>query len=181
MTRKTTAYARRKARPCASYADSLGGLRLISELRPFDQAEVNTLTLAPQMAYQAISTGKAQPGDFDTLAAVVNVTLVRAERIELVGYGQPDDTPEELAEQQATGREMVALAKEAQDALMHMRQRFLRTGRWGVDAAARETLPAVLDLHHQILQLSLPKQMKAALLEVLDRCKKGQVHRTQDA
>jgi hypothetical protein len=135
--------------------------------------------LPPQVAYEAISTGRAQPGDFDTLAAVVNVTLIRAERIERVGYGRPDATPEELAEEQATGAAAVALCKEAQDALMHMRERHSRTGRWGVDAQARETIPAAIDLHHQILQGSSPRQMRDALLEVLHRCESGQVHRIE--
>lgn len=181
MTRKTTAFARKRARPChgKGYTDTLGGMRLLRELEPFTPEEIASLTLAPQMSYEAIIKGHGQRGDFDTLAAVVNVALVRSERIERLGYGRPDATAEELADEQATGRAAVELCKEAQDALMHMRQRNARMGRWGVDAQARETIPAVLDLHHQLLQGSTPKQMKEALLEVLRRCQNGQVHRIE--
>ncbi len=99
--RKTSTYARKRAHSNNhgySYSDTLGSMRLLRELEPFTASELSSLTLPPRMAYQAISTGQARPGDFDTLAAVVNVTLIRAERIELVGYGRPDATPEELAE-----------------------------------------------------------------------------------
>jgi hypothetical protein len=125
--RKTSTYARKRAHSNHhgySYSDTLGSMRLLRELERFTPAQLNSLTLPPSMAYQAISTGQARPGDFDTLAEVVNVTLIRAERIELVGYGRPDATPEELAEERATGAKAVALCCEAQDALMHMRQRF---------------------------------------------------------
>lgn len=179
--RKTSAYARRRSHPRrrAGYVDAMGSLRLLRELEPFTADEIATLTLPPQLAYEAISTGRSQPGDFDTLAAVVNVSLMRAERLEQFGYGRPDATPDELEEELATGRQAVALCLEAQDVLMHMGERHRRTGRWGVDAQARETIPAVLDLHHQLLLGSTPKQMKEALLEVLRRCRSGQVHRVE--
>lgn len=181
--RKSSAYARQRARRCKepgySYGDTLGSMRLLRELEPFSAREIADLTLPPQMAFEAISTGRGHQDDFDTMAAVVNVSLIRAERIELVGYGRANATAEELAEEQAIGRQAVELCKEAQNALMHMRARHMRTGRWGVDAQARETLPAVLDLHHQLLQGSTPKQMRDALMEVLRRCKRGQVHRIE--
>jgi hypothetical protein len=180
--RKTSTYARKRAHSNHhgySYSDTLGSMRLLRELERFTPAQLNSLTLPPRMAYHAISTGQARPGDFDTLAEVVNVTLIRAERIELVGYGRPDATPEELAEERATGAKAVALCCEAQDALMHMRQRFERCGRWGVDAQARGCIPAALDLHEQILTGSTRRQMKLALLEVLKRCRHGQVCRIE--
>lgn len=174
--RSTNTHGRKRR---TGYADTLGGMRVLSESMPFSAAEVADLTLPPAMAYQAISTGQSCPGDWDTLAAVVNVSLIRAERIALVGYGRPGTPPDELAEQQAAGRQAVALCKEAQEALMHMRERFRRLGRWGVDAQARESIPAVIDFHEQLLQLSTPGQMRAALLEVLHRCHTGQVHRIE--
>lgn len=146
------------ARQRRTYADELGGMRLIRDLEPFTEEEVSALTLPPAMAYQAISTGHGQTDDFDTLAAVVNVALVRCESI---------------------GQEGVELCEQAQEALMHMRARHTRTGRWGVDAQARETIPAVLDLHEQLLRLSCPKHMREALHEVLRRCERGQVHRVE--
>jgi hypothetical protein len=139
-----------------SYADELGGMRLIRDLEPFTAQEVAALTLPPAMAYEAITKGLGQEDDFDTLAAVINVSMVRCETI---------------------GQQGVELCQQAQESLMHMRARHTRTGRWGVDAAARENIPAALDLHEQLLQLSGPRQMREALQEVLRRCESGLVHR----
>lgn len=166
--KKTTTYARKRglhrlpgsAVPQAVESMKGSGLSLLTEIRPFDVQEQERLTLPPRMAYEAIRSGRAQEGDFDTLAAVVNVALVRCESI---------------------GQEGVELCKEAQESLMHMRERHRRTGRWGVDAQAMANIPAALDLHEQLLELSNPHEMKKAMLEVLRRCKSGQVHRVAAA
>jgi hypothetical protein len=148
--KKTSAYARKRRR-----IDPLGGLRVISELKPFDDSEVLQLSLPPREAFEAMRSGRGNDGDFDTLAAVVNVSLVRCEAI---------------------GQNGVELCKEAQEALMHMKARRIEMGRWGLDYQAMQTLPAVIDLHEQLLELSTPRQMMDAMKEVLRRMNAGDVH-----
>lgn len=147
--RKTSSYARKRR-----HIDPTGGLRVISELKPFDDTEVLELALPPRVAYQSIKDGRGSDGDFDTLAVVVNVSLIRCEAI---------------------GQDGVELCKEAQDALMHMKARRLSTKRWGLDYQAMQSLPAVIDLHEQLLELSTPRQMMEAMREVMRRMNAGQV------
>lgn len=148
--KKTTTYARKRRQ-----ADPMGGLRLIGELRPFDQAEQTALALPPRVAFEAMRDGKATDGDFDTLAAVVSVAMVRCEEI---------------------GREGVELCQEAQGCLMDAKVRHERTGRWGFDYRALQAIPAAIEIHEQLLALSTPRQMMDAMREVVKRMNAGQVH-----
>lgn len=177
------AQRRQKHKPAAraSYVDELAALRLINSLQPFTEQEITALSLPPSAALVAISTGKGQEEDFDTLAAVANVAMVRSEEIAENGiriHGK-HTTAEELEQTKQAGREGIALANEAHAALMAMRARYMRVGRWGVDAQARETIPPLLEWHETILRHSTPAEMKDALYEVLDRCKRGIVHRIE--
>lgn len=147
--RKTSAYARKRHR-----VDPTGGLRSISALRPFDQSELLQLSLPPRVAFESLKTGRGSQGDFDTLAVVVNVSMVRCESI---------------------GSEGVELCKEAQDALMVIAARHEATKRWGMDYQALQTIPAVIDLHEQLLELSTPRQMMDAMREVMKRMQAGEV------
>lgn len=147
--KKTSAYARKRR-----HIDPTGGLRLISELRPFDDSELLSLSLPPRVAFESIKSGRGTQGDFDTLAVVVNVSLVRCESI---------------------GAEGVELCKEGQDALMEAQARFQSTKRWGFDYKGLQCIPAVIDLHEQLLELSTPRQMMAAMREVMRRMNAGQV------
>lgn len=148
--KKTSAYARKRR-----HVDPLGGLRLINELKPFDQTEQLSLALPPRVAFEAIRDGRGVEGDFDTLAAVVNVAMVCCEQI---------------------GQEGVELCREAQEALMVVKARHQTTGRWGFDYRALQAIPPAVELHEQLLELSTPKQMMDAMREVVRRMNAGLVH-----
>jgi len=141
--RKTSAYARKKRR-----IDPMGGLRLISELKPFDQAERTNLSLPVRMAYEAVKSGRGDENDMDTLAAIVNVSLIRCEQ------EYPD---------------YIDVCKEAQQAVMHIKDRYLKSGKLGMSGQDMQDLLPVLDLHEQLIELSTPKQMMDAMKEVLKR------------
>ena len=68
---------------------------------------------------------------------------------------------------------------DAQDALMRIKARHLRTGRLGLDYQAMADLLPIIDLHEQLIDLSAPVQMKAALLEVMARIERGQFFTTK--
>lgn len=153
--KKTTAYARKRRQ-----VDPMGGLRLIRELQPFDAEEQLTLALPPRLAFESIRDGKASHPDFDTLAGVVDVAMVRCEEI---------------------GQEGVDLCKDAQACLLETKARYERTGRWGFDYRALQAIPPAIDLHEQLLELSTPKQMMDAMREVVRRMNSGQVHEVTHA
>lgn len=155
MAKKTTAYARKRRR-----IDQMGGLRLISELRPFDATEQLALALPPRVAFESLRDGRGSDGDFDTVAAVVNVALVRCEEI---------------------GQEGVELCQNAQVCLLEAKARHERTGRWGFDYQGLQCIPAAIDLHEQLLELSTPKQMMNAMREVVKRMNAGHVHEVAHA
>lgn len=174
---------RQKHKPAtrSSYVDELAALRLINSLQPFTEQEITALSLPPSAAFAAISTGKGQEEDFHTLAAVANVAMVRSEEIAEKGIriNGKHTTAEELEQTRQAGREGIALANDAQAALIAMHARYMRVGRLGVDAQARETIPLLLDWHETMLRYSAPAEMRNALHEVLDRCKRGIVHRIE--
>lgn len=154
--RKTSVYARKRRAPI----DPMVAMRLLRELQPFDDAERMALALPPRVSFQTIRDGKGADGDFDTLAAVVNVAMVRCEEI---------------------GQTGVELCQEAQACLMDMKVRQARTGRWGFDYRALQAIPPAIDLHEQLLELSTPKQMMEAMREVVKRMNAGQVHEVAHA
>lgn len=156
MTRKISAYAR-KRRQCA--ADPSAIYRVMSRIQPFTAAELLELKTPYRVAFESLRTGRGGELDFHTIAAVTNVVLVMGERI---------------------GPECVEVAKLAQDALMHMLDRALRLGRWGVDALALQNIPPALDLHDQLLELCTPLQMQQAMQAVLERMRAGQTLAPED-
>ena len=103
---------------------------------------------------QELRSGRGDAGDFDTLAVVVNICLIRAEQI---------------------APELVTRVIDAQDALMRIKERGQRTGRLGLDYQAMADLLPIIDLHEQLIDLSAPVQMRDALLEVMTRMNRGQV------
>ena len=153
MTRKTTAYGRKKARQQATPADPMAIYRTMGKIQPFTADELTALKSPPRVAFESLRRGQGIEGDFHTLAAVANNTLVCAESI-------PPDC--------------VEVAKLAQDALMRILDRQIRLGKWGLDSQALQDLPPVLDLHEQLLELYTPLQMQQAMAETIRRMKAGQ-------
>jgi hypothetical protein len=132
-------------------------LRVISEHIPFDQREITQLAVPPRMAIEAIRYGKGTETDFDTLACIVNVCMVRTEQI--------------------GGDKTAALdvCYGAMEALMKMKERAQRLGKIGFGAGEMDALVPALDLHEQLIELSTPKQMADALRQVLSRIEAGHV------
>lgn len=134
--------------------------RLMSKVQPFTPAEQATLSIPPRIAYEAMRTGRGGKDDFDTLAAVINVAMVCSEPI---------------------SQELVDLCQQAQNQLLLIRDRFRRTGKWGLDHQDMRALPPVLDLHEQYLQHCTPMEMANAMREVLRRCKTGDVLKPKES
>lgn len=147
MSRKTTVYARKRAHT-ARRADPHSVYRVLNRTEPLREEECAQLLVPVRLSFEKMRSGTGTEHDFDTLAATVNLCMVVAETVN-------DD--------------MLHFTQQAQDALMEMHARHKRTGRWGLDHASLETLPAVIDVYQQLLEPCAPAQLKRAWIEVVDR------------
>ena len=112
------------------------------------------LCLPVRMAYEALRTGTATEGNIDTLAVAINASLMRAEKISSA---------------------LVVRVIEAQEAVLRIKARQQRTGRFGLDAQAMAELLPVIDLYEQLIDLSTRAQMADAIREVMARRDRGQI------
>jgi hypothetical protein len=154
MTRKTTAYARKRRQAGRSWGDPQAGLRLLKAACAFSQPEIVSVQTSVRMALQSLRDGSGCEEDFHTIAAAVNIALVRSEGLDA---------------------ECLARCQTAQAALMRVLDRKAKTGRWGLDGPARDEIHAALDLYEQILELSTPLQMDKTMQAVVQRMKDGHV------
>ena len=148
MTRKHTPRKRRWE------ADPMAWLQTMANHVPFTAAEQAKLNLPVRQALQSLRDGEGNDVHWNTLAAVVNVCLLRGERI---------------------APEVVQLAKDGQAAVLDVLGRFQRTGAWGVTHANLVDLEACIDLHEQLIALSTPQQMLHAMRDTLARMQAGHV------
>ena len=102
-------------------ADPMAMFRAVNKVKPFDAAELTQLSLPVRVAFDCLRTGEGQEVHFHTLAAAVNVALIRSESIDQL---------------------CVEICKRAQDALMSVLARSKRLGKWGLDAAGLQDNPA---------------------------------------
>ena len=139
--------------------DPMAALRALSGNTRFTEADLTKLLIPPRLSIEAIRYGKGKPDDFDTLAVVVNTTIVRCEQI-------PGDNIDALD-----------VCYDAMNALMEMQARAVRTGKIGFGIGEMDAIVGAVDLHEQIARESTMKQMADALKEVLKRLARGQVQR----
>ena len=133
-------------------ADPSSIYRTFAKVQAFTGDELATLQTPVRIAFERMRTGCAQDGDFDTLAASINIALVRGEAIDPL---------------------CVETAYKAQEGLMRCLARFETTGRWGFDGPALQDIPMAIDLYEQMLTLSTPLQMHSAMQETVTRMNKG--------
>ena len=144
---------RQQSRAKRNYAaDPSAMYRLLGKIQLFTPVELVKLKTPVRMAFESLRSGKGEETDFHTRAAAVNVSLIRSESIDQL---------------------CVETCQRAQDALMSVLARSKRIGKWGLDAAGLQDIPPAMDLHEQLLELSTPHQMQAAMRETLRRMEAG--------
>ena len=126
---------------------------------PMQATKQTDLALAARIAFESIQRGQCTQADRDTLACVVNVCMVLAEW---------HCTPEDLA---------TILA--AQEGMLRADGRVLQGKHWNFDADGRQHMLSVLDIHEQLIAQLGQTVVTEALMEVLQRRVKGQVHRVE--
>lgn len=147
MTRKAT---KRKHRP------GLHPLDAITACQPFPEAEITRILLKVHAAFEHLSKGGSDVDQFDRMAAVLNVGMVRSEGI---------------------GEQGVAVFKAAQAALMECDELLGRHKRFGFTGPGLEAMKEAIGLYEEIVRVSTPKQMADAQAECMTRMRKG--HFTQ--
>ena len=133
-------------------ADPMAMFKAMNKVRPFDADEQLSLNLPVRVSYESMKTGKGTDDDFHTVAAVVNVAMVCAEKIDPL---------------------VLETATRARDALIRAKQRRVRTGVWGFDGPALMDIPPCIDLHEDLVANQTPLQMQKAMLEVIRRMDAG--------
>ena len=123
-------------------------LRPILMCRQFDAEEASILAVEVRMAWHKLTTGDGTQDDFDLLANSSNVALIRAEQIDALA---------------------VEVVLRAQAAIIAMKERYQRIGRFGADAVALADVPPMLDFYCDLLSFSSPQIMTDALLESINR------------
>lgn len=135
-------------------ADPASLYRVMNRIQPFTKSEQHQLNLPVRVAYERMRTGAGTEGDFHSLAAAINVAMIRAEAIDPMA-------------------EITAI--DARDALQRCLQRYATIGKWGFDGPALQDMPAAIDLYEQLIQLSTPLQMADAMTEAIARMDRGDV------
>lgn len=127
----------------------------IANSRPTPAADVTRIMVSVRMSYERLKLGDAPASDFERLAAVLNVGLIRAESI---------------------GQEVVEAMKLAMEAILECHRLHERHGRWGFTGPGLHAMNAALEFYEQILGSSSPNQMEAAVKESYRRMVAGQFH-----
>jgi hypothetical protein len=147
MTRKAT---RRKYRP----ADPLAWAYAIASNSDMDQAHATKIVNIIRTAYQRMREGNGTDEDFDRLAAALNVSLMRAEKI---------------------GKPLVDGINAGLQALMAADRRNGEGRGYGFSGPDLLAMNCAVDLYEEILRNSTPRQMQEALEEGARRMRAGKV------
>jgi len=139
MTRKTSTYARKRAR---RGADKLAAFTLLDRARPFDEGDTTGEHIKTRACFDRLADGTADNDDFDRVAMALNLAKVRALDI--------DDA-------------LACLLEAGQNAMSAVRARHCRWGKWDMLPTERAVIAEAMDAHEAITDASSPLQMLAAL------------------
>jgi hypothetical protein len=126
--------------------------RALFGMQALDNIQATELGLAYRMALECLRSGYGQEEHVHTLACTSNIALVLAER----GYAV--DAIEQI--------------KAAQDGIMRCFGRGKRTGKWGLDGEAIQSITSMVALHDAQLVMARQRDIRDAI---------GEVHRRMDA
>ena len=124
----------------------------IVESVTYSPEQAAELTNIARMAWHRLTHGEGDKDDWDVLATTSNSVMVIAESLDALA---------------------VELAERAQAAILAMRHRWERSGRWGADAQALSDVPPMLDAYHAIVSESSCNQMRASVIEAQRRINQG--------
>lgn len=179
MTRKTSRYTHKRGLKPGQYIEpGHSWISAIERCRPFDAepvvpgmqgTEVNATGAALDVrnALDRLINHQVPPEDgtaYTLLAHAVDVAHIRALQIQ-PNESNPAHPP------------LIA----AKAALLHVRERHNRLGRWGVSSADRQALTKAVEIYEAILTSSSPQQMQSAVDIRTQSLSRGQVFQLEPA
>ncbi|MEX3924379.1 hypothetical protein AB4Y36_10160 [Paraburkholderia sp. BR10936] len=136
------------------------GMNLIFSKQGMDDTQRNTLGIAYHVALSQIERGHGDETHFSTLACAMNIGIVLAES--------------------GAGAESIDAFKGAIQALVRMRDRADKTGRWGLDGDGIVDLRLAVSLHDSQLEICSRRMVMAARDEVHRRIEAGTVFKRNE-
>jgi hypothetical protein len=122
-------------------ANPLNVLRVSAAMPANDVAK---LDVEARSAWERLRTGVGTESDWSICADVANLCSVRGSSI---------------------APEVLEIAQKAAQSLQAMQDRYDSAGKWGACHLSLAAMPDLLDLHHELLKNSTPRQMMDALHE----------------
>lgn len=153
MNRASRRATKLKPRP-DPHIDPTAGFRLLHNARAYEPGEMVDEHLKTRAAFERLRDGTGTNDDFDRVAMMLNIGLIRAEQID-------------------TG--MVRTIQDAQDAMCRMRERSVRGLSLLFDAGGLKTVPDALTAYEAIMDASSPLQMQQAINAAWARITNGDV------
>ena len=140
--------------------DPTAAFRLLGMAKPHEPGRLVTEHIECRVSFERLRDGGASEQDFDLVGHVLNSALVRAEQID------------EL---------LVETIQRGQEAMVRMKDRYLRGLRFGFDAAGLRDVPAALDAWEAMADASSPLQLQHAIKEAYRRMTGGAILTLEDA
>lgn len=145
---------RKKGKQSKYTKNSVITFKKIAENMAFEEHEVIALSLPNKMSVQKFTLGTANEDDWNKLAHVSNVCALRGKSID---------------------PQVLKCGQDGQKAVINIYERYKRTLKWGVNHQDLQALIEVVDVYEQLLRLSLPSQMLAAIAETSKQIREGNV------
>lgn len=147
-------HGRKKPRQPRWPANHLAHESTCHKVRTFSTEEAAELSCEARLAWHHLTHGGGTTDYFDRLANALNAALVLSEPI---------------------GQAAVDVVIHAQHAVIEIKQRYSRTGRFGATSSELADVPPALELYDQLLSFSNPLQLVNAAHESFDRIRRGDV------
>lgn len=136
-----------KSGPAALYKTLAGHI-------PLTEEELIKHSTPIRMSLQRFTIGTADEADWNTMAHVANVVTIRGEKI---------------------AKDVLECGRDAQKAVLSIYERFKKIMKWEVNHEELSRLVDAIDLHEQLMRLSLPRLMIEAAEETHRRVADGKV------
>lgn len=180
MSRKTSTYARKRARQglpsnarVPTDRDREQWAQTVISSRDYthesNRADFDRIMANIRLQLERITSGAVPKDDVephDLLAHVIGITQIRLHDIGLTG------TDSDKAQAGTAIDEL----NQATRAIKCMRERWQRTGTWGLDGPGIMLVRYAIDTYEEVLSVSTPRQMELAQARRLAQIKKAQQH-----
>lgn len=146
---------RKRGRSFTRRVDPNAAFHAVAMQHGLDVTQQNDLGVALRVSLEALRIGRGTEQEFHTLAAAVNVSLILCER--------------------DVGAEHIGIVYAVQEALMEIKARHARTGKWGFSGPEMQAINDAATLHEQQIA-SVPRvACRDALFEARRRAAQGHI------